>query len=101
MRPDKYLDVRIVRTQSVNERLEDCDAVFRPIAFAAKRRYGEPVRRAIGEIKLAVGIEAFVLGVLQAGSRGTQHAVVFAPGGRLLFQPSYPHEIFEFGLAHG
>jgi hypothetical protein len=58
----------------MNKGLENRDAVFRPVPSMAYCCERQPMRCAIGQIKLAVGIKALVLGVSQTYPGRSQHA---------------------------
>ena|SRR6185437_10427931 len=71
------------------------------ISLPPQRGQSQPVRRAISQVKAAVGIEVFVLRVLQATARGFEHAEIFVSCGRLGLQAIYFREVVECSFAHG
>src|SRR5262249_43758652 len=100
MRSEENLNVSFVCTDSVQERLEYGDAIFRTVAFPAKRRRRQPVRSAVCQVKLAVGIEVFILSVAKASFRGAQHPIILRARRGLLLELLDPDQIVEFLLTH-
>lgn len=85
----------------MNQCLEHRDAVFGVISSVAKSCERQAVGRAIGKIELTVGIEAFVLRILQAFACRFNHAGKFDARWRFNFQPADIDEIVQCLPAHG
>ena len=80
--------------------LKNGDAVFGAVTRMPKRCKRQPVRRAITEIKLAVGVKILVLGINELGFGRGDHADKFVPCGRVRIQPSNPNQVIQLWLAH-
>ncbi len=58
------------------------------------------MRGSIGQIELAVGVDAFVLRIGQMRAGRAYHAVELGSSRRLKLELADPHEIIEFLFAH-
>jgi hypothetical protein len=72
----------------MGERLKYREAVIvRAIAFAAQGGKGEAVRRAVGEVELAISVQFFVLRIDQPLAGGVEHSRIFGARRRLGLEP--------------
>jgi len=60
----------------------------------------QPMRRAVRQVKLAIGVQILVLGVSQTLTGRVPHASKLTTGTRLGFEPVNPHEVIEFLFTH-
>ena len=96
---EEDLYIGLIRTQGVNEGLENRNSIFRPVSFVAQ--CSEPMCGAIPEVKPAVRIKTLVLSIDQTSAGGVHHAGKLTSCSRLGFEPVDPYEIVELLFAHG
>ena len=77
--PQKDLYVRASCAQRVDERLKYRDPILGSVSLVSKRGESKPVGRTISQIKLTVGLYAFILRVNQTSACRGEHAVEFLP----------------------
>jgi hypothetical protein len=101
MRLEKCLYVSLIRADRMNKGLEDRDAIFRTVSVLAQRRACQPVGGPIGQVKPAIGPDAFVLRIGQMRTRRSYHAVELGSSPGLAFKLIDPDEVVELRYAHG